>query len=246
MVAFEIDETMVDVPVKGGSFRAFRALPKGGVPQPGIIVIHEFHGLNDHIKDVTRRFAREGYVGLGVDLFSRAEDQPDPTDVQALFRRMQMLPDDQAIEDLVAAENYLHSIPQVGARRVGAVGFCMGGLYAYLLGCADDMVRAVADFYGAIVYPTTSPLKPISPIEKADNLHCPLLGVFGAEDPVIPVEQVREFEDRLRALGKDFEIHVYPGCGHAFFNDTRETYRPEAAKDAWAKTLRFLAKYLRA
>ena len=246
MAAFEIDEAMVDVPVMGGSFRAFRAIPKGAGAQPGIIVVHEFHGLNDHIKDVTRRFAREGYVGLGVDLFSRAEDQPDPADVQALFRRMQMLPDDQAIEDLVAAENYLHSIPQVGARRVGAVGFCMGGLYAYLLGCADDMVRAVADFYGAIVYPTTSPLKPISPIEKVDNLLCPLLAVFGAEDPVIPAEQVREFEDRLRALGKDFEIHVYPGCGHAFFNDTRETYRPEAARDAWAKTLRFLAKYLRA
>jgi carboxymethylenebutenolidase len=246
MASFEIDETMVDVPVAGGSFRAFRAIPKGAGAQPGVIVVHEFHGLNGHIRDVTRRLAREGYVSLGVDLFSRAEDQPDPTDTQALFRRMQKLPDEEAVEDLVAAENYLHSIPQVGARRVGAIGFSLGGTYTYLLGCADTMVRAVAVFYGTLVYATTNPLKPISPAEKADNLHCALLGLFGAEDPVIPVEQVREFEERLRGLGKDFEIHVYPGCGHAFFNDTRENYRPEAARDAWAKTIRFLAKHLRA
>ena len=246
MASFEIDETMVDVPVTGGSFRAFRAIPKGAGAQPGIIVVHEFHGLSDHIKEVTRRLAREGYVGLGVDLFSRAEDQPDPADTQALFRRMQKLSDEEAVEDLVAAENYLHSIPQVGARRVGAIGFSIGGTYAYLLGCADEMVRAVASFYGTIAYATTNPLKPLSPIEKADNLLCPLLGVFGAEDPLIPVEQVREFEERLRGLGKDFEIHVYPGCGHAFFNDTRENHRPEAARDAWSKTIRFFAKHLRA
>src|SRR5512147_1760209 len=110
MASFEIDETMVDVPVAGGSFQAFRAVPKGAGAQPGVIVVHEFHGLNDHIKDVTRRLAREGYVGLGVDLFSRSEDQPDPSDTQALFRRMQKLADEEAVEDLVAAENYLHSL----------------------------------------------------------------------------------------------------------------------------------------
>jgi len=245
MASFEIDETMVDVPVAGGSFKAFRAIPRGGGAQPGVIVVHDFHGLNDHIKDVARRFAREGYVGLGVDLFSRQGDQPDPSDAQALFRRMQKLSDEEAVEDLVAAEHYLHSLPHVGARRVGAAGFSVGGTYSFLLGCQDEMIRAVADFYGAVIYPTTSPFRPLSPIEKADNLLCPLLGIFGAEDPVIPVEQVHEFEERLRDLGKDFEIHVYPGCAHAFFNDTRETHRPEAARDAWAKTIRFFAKHLR-
>jgi carboxymethylenebutenolidase len=245
MSRFEIEDGMVDVPVKGGAFRAYRAIAKGTGSQPGVIVIHEFHGLNDHVKDVTRRLAREGYVALGVDLFSRSEDQPDPGDAQALYRRMLKLSDVEAVEDLIAAERYLHALPQVGVRRVGTIGFCMGGLYAYLLGCHDEMVRAVVDFYGAIQYPSTSPAKPVSPIELAPNLKCPLLGIFGAADGVIPVEDVRAFEGRLQAEGKEFEIHVYPGCGHAFFNDTREHYNPAAAKDAWERVIRFFAKYLR-
>jgi len=245
MARFEIEEAMVDVPVKGGAFRAYRAIPKGAGSQPGVVVIHEFYGLNDHIKDVTHRLAREGYVALGVDLFSRSEASPDPSDTQALYRRMLKLSDEEAVEDLVAAEHYLHALPQVGVRRVGAIGFCMGGLCAYLLGCRDEMVRAVVDFYGTIRYPSTTPAKPISPIALAPKLNCALLGIFGAADGVVPVEDVHAFEERLKAEGKEFEIHVYSGCGHAFFNDTREHYQADAAKDAWDRVIRFFAKHLR-
>jgi carboxymethylenebutenolidase len=246
MPVVDLDEAMVDVPVRGGAFRAFRALPRGAGPQPGVIVVHDFRGLADHTQDVASRLARAGYVALAVDLFSRSEVSPDPADLEALFQRMMQLPDDAAVDDLVAAERYLHGLPQVAARGVGAIGFCMGGLYAYLLGCQDEMVRAVVDFYGAIVYETTTPAKPISPIERASNLKCPLLGIFGEQDEMIPMEQVRQLEERLRREEKDFEIQTYPGCGHAFFNDTRESYREEAARDAWEKTLTFFARHLRA
>ncbi len=247
MAEFEIDSAMVDVPVKGGAYKAYRAIPKGAGPQPGVIVIHDFRGLADHTKDIAGRLAKAGYVALAVDLFSRSPKIADPNDLDAFFSRMNKLPDQQAVDDLVAARRYLHGIPQVGGRRVGVIGFCMGGLYAFLLGCADDMVSAVADFYGMLVYGQTSPEKPLSPIERAENLRCPLLGLFGDQDGFIPIEQIRELEARLEKAGKTHDIHVYEGCGHAFFNDTRpDAYRPDAACDAWAKTTEFFARRLRA
>jgi carboxymethylenebutenolidase len=245
MPIVELDEARVDVPVKGGAYPAFRALPRGAGPQPGLIVIHDLRGPGDPIHDVARRLARAGYAALGVDLFSRSEEIPDPSDLEALEQRRVRLSDDDAVDDLMAAERYLHGLPQVGARGVGALGFGMGGLYAYLLGCQDEMVRAVVDFCGDIVYGRTTPEKPISPIERAPNLRCPLLGIFGEDDAEIPVDQVRRFEKRLRRERKDFEIHVYPGCGHGFFDETRESYQAEAASDAWEKTLAFLTRHLR-
>lgn len=246
MADFAIEDAMVDVPVKGGSYKAYRTIPQGGGSQPGVIVIHDFRGLADHTRDIARRLAKAGYVALAVDLFSRSEKLSDPDDMTALFDRMQNLPDRQALSDLMAAEHYLHALAQVGARRVGVIGFCMGGLYAHLAGCDNEMIHAVVDFYGMLRYAQTTPAKPVSPIDLASNLKCPLIGFFGENDELIPLADVREFEARLGKEGKSFEIHVYPGCGHAFFNDTRETYRPEAAQDAWGKTIRFLAQHLRA
>jgi carboxymethylenebutenolidase len=245
MANFEINAAMVDVPVKGGAFKAYRTVPEGAGPQPGVIVVHDFRGLSDHTRDITERITKAGYLGLAVDLFSRSEKLADPNDMQALWDRMMNLSDADAVEDLMAAERYLHGIPQVAARRVGVIGFCMGGLYAYLLACSDDMVHAAVDFYGSVIYESTSPAKPISPIERASNLRCPLLGFFGEEDAMIPVEHARQFEERLGREEKEFEIHTYPDCGHAFFNDTRDSYHAPAAEDAWDKTLRFFTKHLR-
>lgn len=246
MPDFEIDSAMIDVPVKGGAYKACRVLPRGAGVQPGIIVIHDFRGLRDHTRDIAQRLAKEGYVALAVDLFSRSEKLSDPDDMLALFERMQKLSDAQAVDDLNAAERYLHGLPQVGARRVGVIGFCMGGLYALLSGCANEMLYAVVDFYGMLRYDRTTPEKPVSPVELTSGLNCPLLGLYGEDDEIIPVAHVQEFRKRLKKEGKNFEIHVYPGCGHAFFNDTRETYRSEAARDAWEKTIRFFAAHLRA
>ncbi len=245
MPIVELDEARVDVPVKGGAYPAFRALPRAAGAQPGLIVIHDLCGPGDFVAEVARRLARAGYAALAVDLFSRSMDRPDPSDLEALERRMMRLADDAAVEDLMAAERYLHGLSQVAARGVGALGFGMGGLYAYLLGCQDEMVRAVVDFYGAIVYERTTPEKPISPIERAPNLRCPLLCFFGEDDTEIPVDHVRRLEKRLRRERKEFESRVYPGCGHGFFDETRESYQAEAAGDAWEKTLAFLARHLR-
>ena len=181
-----------------------------------------------------------------MDLFSRSEKLSDPDDMIALFERMQKLPDEEAVDDLNAAERYLHGLPQVGARRVGVIGFCMGGLYALLLGCANEMLRAVVDFYGMLRYDRATPEKPVSPVELTSGLKCPLLGLFGEDDEIVPVAHVQEFQKRLKKEGKNFEVHLYQGCGHAFFNDTRDTYRPEAARDAWEKTISFFAAHLRA
>ncbi|MFQ5459135.1 MAG: dienelactone hydrolase family protein [Myxococcota bacterium] len=247
MPEFEVEDALVDVPVKGGAYKAYRAVPRGGGPQPGVIVIPDFRGLADHPNDIARRLAKAGYVALAVDLFSRSEPLADPNDMAALFDRMQKLSDRKAVEDLQAAERYLHGLSQVGARHVGVIGFCMGGLYALLLACASETLHAAVDFYGMLRYAQTTPEKPLSPVERTPGLRCPLLGLYGEEDELIPLAHVRELEERLGKEGKNFEIHTYAGCGHAFFNDTRpDAYRPVAARDAWEKTIRFFAENLRA
>jgi len=207
-----------------------RNLAKG--PLPGIIVIHEWWGLNDNIRDVTRRLAGEGYAALAVDLYGGATAATPDEAMKLMQASMKDMAAGQA--NLRQAFDYLTSHEH--APRVGVIGWCFGGgwsLQTALL--LPDKIAATVIYYGHLT------------ADKGElaTLRMPILGFFGADDQSIPVASVREFESALKSLGKPVEIHVYEGAGHAFANPSGTGYRPQAASDAWTRTVAFLARALK-
>jgi carboxymethylenebutenolidase len=227
----------------GDEIRAFYAEPVPR-PQAAIIIIHEIWGLNAHIRDVARRFASQGFITLAPDLYTRqGTPNLDLGDREGLMKFLASLSDPQIVGDLEAAISYLNG---QGIARVGSIGFCMGGLYSYLLACQSDKLSAAVDFYGRITYAETSANKPVSPLDLAPQLKCPLLCNFGETDASIPQTDVAKLRTALAGSTQPWKINVYPGAGHAFFNDTRPSYHAAAAADAGTETLRFFREHLKA
>jgi len=255
-----------------GEIEAYLAKPEKE-PSPAIIVIHEIYGLVEHTKDVANRFAAQGYVALAPNLFSGDENLRStltPSNVQQTMRFMSTLPTgkvrdtsyvqqelakqepekrallqkttsllfgglpkEKLTQDLVKTVDYLNSQPFVKPERIGCVGFCFGGSMSINLACHAPIAACVI-FYGE------NP----SPIELVNNIKGPVLGLYGGEDVRIS-SQVDKLVSAMVTYKKDFEMQLYPGAPHAFFNDTSErTYRPEAAKDAWERVLRFYGRTL--
>jgi carboxymethylenebutenolidase len=224
--------------------RGYGAWPRTAHPLPGLVLIPDVRGLGEHYRDVARRFAAEGFFTLAVDLYSR-EGAPELPDMTAVFRWMRALPDRRALRDLGAAVEYLADRPEVRSDAIGITGFCMGGQYALMAACTVSRLAACVSWYGMLRYAETDDVKPASPLDLAPGLACPYLGLFGADDAIIPVADVEALRSALVREGKTFDLHVYPGAGHAFFNDTRpDAYRPEAAADAWRRALAFLGRHL--
>jgi carboxymethylenebutenolidase len=211
----------------------FLATPEGKGPFPAVIVIQEWWGLDDWIKDQARALAKEGYVALAVDLY-----RGKVTNKQEEAHQLMMgLPQDRALGDLKAAYAYLQSRPDVKKDRIGAIGWCMGGMYALKLATEEPGLKAVVAYYG---------LPPTDPAAIA-RIKAAVMGNYGADDKGPSPEQVKAFEAEMKKLGKAVDIKIYPGAGHAFANPNNpwKGYRPEAAKDAWARTVAFFAKYLK-
>jgi carboxymethylenebutenolidase len=215
----------------GRKTAGFLARPKGDATYPAVIVIHEIWGLVDHIKDVAKRLALEGYVALAVDLFegkivSKLEEGRK-------FR--EQFSEDKVLEDLNGAFDYLRSLPYVNPKRIGSVGFCMGGGLSLLFACRNKELAAAVVFYG----------RNPSPIDQVSTIQCPVLGNYAGADMAITESEINLLKQTLTRYEKTFDIKTYPGAPHAFFNDTRESYRAEAAKDAWQRTLQFFNEYLK-
>jgi carboxymethylenebutenolidase len=199
------------------------ARPSGDGPDPGVIVIQEWWGLEEHIKDVARRFAAEGFVALAPDLY-HGEVATEPDEARKLAMAMDR---DAAAKEIEGAIAYLRSRAYVEPKKVGVIGFCMGGSLSLFTACRNPNVGAAAVFYGGSM----------GDLGQVKQLHGRLFGAYGEEDHGIPLERIEELRAALQAADKQYEIKVYPGAPHSFFNDTRESYRPEAARDAWAKSL---------
>jgi len=209
----------------------YLALPEGGGKHPAIIVIHEFWGLNDWVKDQAQRFAAEGYVALAVDLY-RGKVGTTPDEAHILMRG---LPDDRGLRDLEAAFSYLSSRPDVEVNKIGAIGWCMGGSWSIKLAEDQPKLAAFVVNYGAL---------PTDPVTIA-KIKAPMLGNFGADDKGIPPESVRAFEAAMKAAGKSADIKIYDGAGHAFQNpNNKDGYRKEATEDADKRITTFLQKDL--
>jgi carboxymethylenebutenolidase len=212
---------MVEFKSNGGTCTGYLA----GTSGPGVVVIQEWWGLNDHIKDIADRFAAEGFVALAPDLY-HGEITTEPDAAGKLLMSMNLT---TAGKDLSGAVDYLQA--RTGHTKVGVTGFCMGGGLALMVACLrPDAVAAAAPFYGG--------MRPDTVIEW-DNLAAVVEGHYAETDRgTAAPEAVKELEATLRAKGKDATFHVYPGTHHAFFNDTRaEVYNAEAAQTSWNRTL---------
>jgi carboxymethylenebutenolidase len=224
----------------GDRIEAYAAWLRRDERLPAVIIIHDVRGLSGHYRDITRRLANEGFFALALDLYSR-DDTPHLPDTEAVFAWLRKLSDSRAVADIDGAVRFLGTRPEVRSHSIGIVGFCMGGRYAFMAACTVPNMAACVSFYGMLRLPD----KTENPLTLAQDLSCPYLGLFGEQDDLIPRAEIKELEGILRRNGKTFQTKTYQGAGHAFFNELRpDVYRPEAAKDAWAKALSFLRTHL--
>ena len=210
---------------------AFVAWPAGTKGAPAVIVIHEWWGLNSQIRDIARRLARQGYVAIAPDLY-HGKVAEDPETAHTLVRG---LDEDRALADLDDAVRWLRAQGRTAKSRLGVVGFCMGGGLAEQFALHEPSVAAAVMYYG----------RPETHREKLALLKAPLQGHFGAEDQGIPPDTVAVFRAALATAGKIAEIYLYPGAGHAFMHEGRQSYHADAARQAWTRTLAFFQKYLK-
>jgi carboxymethylenebutenolidase len=222
---------MVKFPSGKDTIEGFLAVPEKPGRYPGVIVIHEWWGLNDWVKEQTQKIAEQGYVVLAVDLY-RGKTATDPNEAHELMRG---LPQDRAVRDMQAAFDYLAARKDVTG-RIGSVGWCMGGGYSLQLAIHQPRLAACVVNYGAL---------PTDP-NDIQQIGAPVLGNFGGQDHGITPADVKAFQKSLTALGRYVDIKIYDDAGHAFENPNNQTgYKPADAADAWARTIAFLKKALR-
>jgi carboxymethylenebutenolidase len=239
-------ETVTVVGTGGDAIHAYYARPAGPGPRGGVVLIHHMPGWDEWYKEATRKFAYHGYAAIAPDLYCR-EGHGTPEDVAAHVRGLGGVPDDQVVGDVAACAAWLRSLPTSNG-KVGVFGTCSGGRHAYLAACRTDAFDAVADLWGGGVVMQDSDLtekRPVSPVTLTAGLKAPLLGLFGEEDRSPTVEQVAAHEAELKAQGKQYEFHMYPGAGHGFFyHDRPAAYRAEQAVDGWAKVFDFFGRHV--
>lgn len=215
-----------------GEARGYFAAPGGSGPHPAILLVHEWWGLDDWIREDADRFAKQGYAALAVDLY-RGKVTHDPAVAHELSRG---LPPDRASADLKAAFDYLAARPDVDRERIGVIGWCMGGGFALMFATAEPRLHATVVNYGHLMVEDASITK----------LNAPLLGNFGEADQGIPPADVKAFAAKLTKYGKLGDIKIYPGAGHAFMNpNNKDGYNEAAAQDAWSRIDAFFGRHLR-
>jgi carboxymethylenebutenolidase len=206
--------------------------PTGKGPFPALVVIHEWWGLNDWVKDQASKLADQGYASLAVDLY-RGKVATTPDEAHEIMRGV---PEDRAKRDLHAAVEFLKSQPNVKKDRIGSIGWCMGGGYSLDVALQEPALAATVINYGHLA---TDP-------EALKKINAPILGLFGAQDRGITPDDVHKFEQALKQLGKKIDIRIYDDAGHAFENpNNKEGYRPADAADAWTRTVDFFATTLK-
>src|SRR2546426_261655 len=206
--------------------------PSGKGPFPGIVVIHEWWGLNDWVKEQASKLADQGYAALAIDLY-RGKVATTPEEAHELMRGV---PEDRATRDLHAAVEFLKSQKNVKKDRIGSIGWCMGGGYSLKVALQEPTLSAAVINYGHFA----------AHADSLKKINAAVLGIFGGQDRGIPVDDVKQFEQTLKQQGNKVEIVIYPDAGHAFENPNNKTgYRADDAADAWKHTTRFLASTLK-
>lgn len=223
----------------GYSLPAYVARPSAPGRRAAIIVVNEIFGIHDYIKDVCRRFAREGFVAIAPDYFDRAGDPAPLTDMQAIRAIVGTATHDQVMGDTRGAAAWLRAQTFVKGDAIGITGFCWGGSVVWMAAALIPEVKAGVAWYGRLVGPQNSTEQRAWPYDIAATIHAPVLGLYGENDQGIPVSTVEQMRAALNAADNPTgsEIIVYPGVGHGFHADYRESYNAEAAADGWRRCL---------
>lgn len=226
-------ETIKYASSKSVNVSGYLSVPQAKGKYPAVIVIHENRGLNDHTREVARRFAAEGFVALAPDLLSRKGGTGSMESPDKAREALTTLSAEDALIDLEAGLAYLNKHKMVKKKQLGSVGFCWGGARSFLMASESELLKAAVVFYGSA-----------PAAEKIAKVRVPVLGIYGETDERI-TSKVPEVAEIMKKSGKRFEYKIYPGAGHAFYNDTGERYNEAAAKDAFTRTLAFLRENLR-
>lgn len=220
-------DIVADMVTYHGAVRGYYAAPNGFGDEPGVVMIHEWWGLNDGIKEQARTLAAKGFAVLAVDLYD-GKVAATPEEARAYVSGVKP---EEAVANMKDAVAFLR---EKGARKIASLGWCFGGGQSLQLALSGEKLDATVIYYGSLT----------DDEKKLSALQWPVLGVFGDQDQSIKVESVRGFEAALGRLGAEKEIYVYPGVGHAFANPSGANYAPAETKDAWEKTVTFLTKHL--
>ncbi len=238
---------VTDSKVQSGNFQVpiYEARPAGSGQYPVVLILPEAFGMHEHIKDVTRRFAKQGFLGITFEPYAREGGVLQLTEMSQVMQIVNSVPDAQVMSDLDAIVAYEKRNPSARADRIGVTGFCRGGLYVLLFAAHNHDMKAAVAWYGPIKPAKTPGIRTVGPLDVAGQIKCPVLGLYGEADQGIPVADVKEMEAALKAAGTTAEFIEYPEAPHAFNADYRPSYRPEAAKEAWARCVAWLNKYLK-
>lgn len=231
------------IPVTDGTIPAYRAMPAKGGPFPTVIVIHEIFGVHEHIQDLCRRFAKLGYFAVAPELYARQGDTRTMADVPTILKTVvAKVPDVEVAADIDATVAWAHKQKGANTRRLGVTGFCWGGRQTWLYAIHNPHVKAAVAWYGALAG-NPDPLHPTTVLDAVKALKVPVLGLYGGADQGIPVGDVEKMRAELAALNKPAEIVLYPDTPHGFNADYRPSYRPQAAKDGWARMLKWFKQH---
>jgi len=234
----------VKVPTKDGSMPAYRAMPASGSNFPVILVVQEIFGVHEHIKDVCRRFAKEGYFAIAPELYARQGDVSNMAMQDIVANVVSKVPDEQVMADLDATVGYARTAGKADVAKLGITGFCWGGRITWLYAAHNPNVKAGVAWYGRIVG-QPSAMTPKHPIDVVAQINAPVLGLYGGADQGIPNDTVEKMREALKAAGKTrSEIVIYPDTPHAFHADYRPSYRKEPADDGWKRAVAWFKKHL--
>jgi carboxymethylenebutenolidase len=229
------------VKVAGGEMPVYHAVPLGAEKPPVILVAMEVFGLHEHIKDVTRRLGKLGAFAVAPDYYFRLGDLTQIAEPSQLMSLVNGKPDHELFSDLDATVDWAKS--QGGdTDRLGIIGFCRGGRTVWLYATHSPILKAGVSFYGSLM-DSPSAAMPKNAFDLAAEVKAPVLGLYGAEDSGITPDQVEAMKERLKAAGKTTKFKIYPGAGHGFFADYRQSYRADVAKDAWMAMQTWFKKY---
>jgi len=227
----------VKIPVADGEIPGYRAMPATSGPFPVVLVVQEIFGVHEHIRDVCRRFAKEGFCAVAPELYARQGDVSKLTDYKEIFAQVvSKVPDAQVMSDLDAAAAWAAKSSKGDAARVGVTGFCWGGRITWLYAAHSPAVKAGVAWYGRLVG-QPSELQPKHALDVAAALKAPVLGLYGGQDQGIPLDDVEKMRAALAAAKQPSEIVVYPDAPHGFFADYRPSFRAADARDAWGRCL---------
>jgi carboxymethylenebutenolidase len=228
----------VTIPVSQRDMALYTACPSGDGPFPAIVVIQHAGGVDTFVQEMVSRLVDAGYFVVAPDLFHRLDPRQG-----GMMDKLKQLRDNELEQDVQATVDYLRGHPQVDEARLGIIGFCMGGRVAYLMAELIPTFRAVVTYYGGNIMVPWG--EGPAPFDLSNQLHCPLLFHFGANDTNPSPADQEKLEQELTRLGKEHQFYTYPDAGHAFMNFANaERYRETAAETSWPRTLEFFAHYL--